>query len=242
MAKRKLKRKYKTYTDPYAKDWYMSIYRPSDWDAGGTIAKQDRQQAALVAADYIESMYRHHQRKYLHNRDSVENSPNFVGPVSPKNYISPNTKEALQFENFDSRFYGTYNDNYPNMPTDYDKYKYKYGGNKRNKSFLGTALLIGSGIGALTNLITSGISASNQRKQFEESNRQTLLQNKLNNIFNTQQNRHSVMNSNIADENEFNKTEVINTLSSAMRCGGKRRMKKNGGNVTADISKFGLYI
>ena len=114
--------------------------------------------------------------------------------------------------------------------------------NKRNKSFLGTAILASAGIGALTNLITSGISAYNQRKQFEESNRQAELQNKLNNAFSAQQSRTSAMNSNIADENEFNKTGVISTLNSAMKCGGKRRMKRNGGNVTADISKFGLYI
>ena len=114
--------------------------------------------------------------------------------------------------------------------------------NKRNKSFLGTAILASAGIGALTNLITSGISAYNQRKQFEESNRQAELQNKLNNAFSAQQSRTSAMNSNIADENEFNKTGVISTLNSSMKCGGKRRMKKNGGNVIADISKFGLYI
>ena len=92
MSKRKLKRRYKTYTDPYAKDWYESIYRPNDWDIG--VSEKNvwsKKQAALNAADYVEAMYRHHQRKYLANRNSIENNPNFVGPPSPKDYISDKT-------------------------------------------------------------------------------------------------------------------------------------------------------
>lgn len=113
--------------------------------------------------------------------------------------------------------------------------------NKRNKALVG-AILASAGIGALTNLIISGIGAYNQNKQFEESERQNLLQGNVNNERTARQSRDSAMNSNIANENEYNKTGVINTLTPTMKCGGKRRMKKNGGNVVADISKFGLYI
>ena len=113
--------------------------------------------------------------------------------------------------------------------------------NKRNKALVG-AILASAGIGALTNLITSGISAYNQRKQFEENNRQALLQDKLNNAFRAQQSRTSAMNSNIAEENEYNKTGSISTLNSAMKCGGKKRMKRAGGTIISDLHKLSLYI
>lgn len=144
---KKLRRKYKNYTDPYAKDWYLSIFRNNNFKPVGVSAFEQKQ-AALNAADYVESMYRYHQKKYLHNRDSVENTPTFVGPSSPKGYISDTIKKSLQFENYDSRNFGSYNNNYPDLPADYNKYK----------------------------------------------------------------------------------------------CGGTRRMKRNGGNVTSNISKLGLYI
>lgn len=125
-----LRRKYKTYTDPYAKDWYLSIFRKNNFKPIGVLIHENNQ-AALNAADYVESMYRYHQKKYLHNRDSVENAPTFVGAPSPKGYIPNTIKESLQFENYNSRNFGPYNDNYPDLPLDYNKYK--CGGKKRMK-------------------------------------------------------------------------------------------------------------
>lgn len=132
---RKLRRKYKNYTDPYAKDWYLSIFRKNNFKPVGVSAFEQKQ-AALNAADYVESMYRYHQNKYLHNRDSVENTPTFVGAPSPKGYIPDTIKESLQFENYDSRNFGPYNNNYPNLPLDYNKYK--CGGKRRMKRNGGT--------------------------------------------------------------------------------------------------------
>lgn len=129
-TKYRLKRKHKNYTDPYAKDWYLSIFRPNDWNVPGK-SNFDRKQAALNSADYVESMYRYHQKKYLANRAAKENNPDFIGPPAPIGYISDTIKQGLQFENYDSRFYGPYNDNYPDLPEDYDKYK--CGGRKRMK-------------------------------------------------------------------------------------------------------------
>lgn len=130
-----LRRKYKNYTDPYAKDWYLSIFRKTNFKPVGA-STFEQKQAALNAADYVESMYRYHQKKYLHDRDSIENTPTFVGPQSPKGYIPNNIKEALQFENYDARNFGPYNDNYPDLPLDYNKYK--CGGKRRMKRSGGT--------------------------------------------------------------------------------------------------------
>ena len=134
-----LKRKYKNYTDPYAQDWYNAIFRKDNFQPIG-VTRIQKNQAAINAADYVESMYRHHLRKYKAERDSIESNPNFVGPPSPKGFISDNIKTALQFSNYDSSLFGPYNDNYPDKPSDYEKYKNakKLGGNIRKKADGGT--------------------------------------------------------------------------------------------------------
>lgn len=135
MPKYVLKRKYKNYTDPYAIAWYNAIYDPNfvnnDYSAYNNLdvgynqksRGLEQKQAALNAADYVESMYRYHQRKYKSQRDSAENNPNFIGPKTPNNLIPESIKQGLQFSNYDSRRFGAYNDNYPDLPEDYDKYK-----------------------------------------------------------------------------------------------------------------------
>ena len=122
-------KRYKHYTDPYAKSWYRASFNPTNSGFGRT--KTELRDAALNAANYVESMYRYHQKKYLANRTARESNPNFIGPPAPVGYIPDTIKQGLQFENYDSRVYGPYNNNYPDLPEDYDKYK--CGGKKRMK-------------------------------------------------------------------------------------------------------------
>jgi len=39
-----------------------------------------------------------------------------------------------------------------------------------------------------------------------------------------------------------NSLKTIDSQTTDFRCGGKRRMKRNGGNVTSNLSKLSLYI
>ena len=136
MPKYVLKRKYKNYTDPYAQEWYNSIFSTSDFEksriedaqfrGGNRLAEKERlelKQAALNAADYVESLYRYHQRKYKAQRDSVENNPNFIGPKTPSELIPQAIRQGLQFSNYDSRIFGPQYVIQTDLLEDYDKYK-----------------------------------------------------------------------------------------------------------------------
>lgn len=115
--------------------------------------------------------------------------------------------------------------------------------NNRKKGLAGTtAILISAGLSALTNLITSGISAANQRRIAEENNRNQTLAANFQNSITAQTNEQQALNYNRDNELETIKTGTLNTINSNFKCGGKRRMKKAGGTISANVKGLSRYI
>ena len=108
--------------------------------------------------------------------------------------------------------------------------------NKRNKNIVGT--LIEGGIGALSSII-NGIM---QRNAINEQQKQQTLNGNLQNLMMQQNNLDQVYSNNAADELALAKTDNVSTLHSAMCFGGKRRMKRAGGTISANVKGLDRYI
>ena len=124
--------------------------------------------------------------------------------------------------------------------------KQRVKGNNRKKAIFGIDDAIIGGIIAAIGAIASGtigaVSASNRQK---EQNRLSLLAANNENAATAQTNEQQALNYDQNNELETMKTSKLSTIDSqsgGFKCGGKRRMKRAGGNVTSDISKLGLYI
>lgn len=118
--------------------------------------------------------------------------------------------------------------------------------NNRRKAIFGIDDAIIGGIIAAIGAIASGtigaVSASNRQK---EQNRLSLLAANNENAATAQANEQQALNYDQNNELETMKTSKLSTIDSqpgGLKCGGKRRMKRAGGNVTSNISKLGLYI
>lgn len=123
----------------------------------------------------------------------------------------------------------------------------------RPKALFGALATIGGAlIGAATNIITAKKQAKLQeeqmQKEYEEQQRQqrqNILSQNLQNAINAQTNQQQALNYGIDDSIENSKLNTIKTLDvqqSQFRCGGKKRMKRNGGTVTTNLNKLNLYI
>ena len=109
---------------------------------------------------------------------------------------------------------------------------------KRRKAALGTVLAIGSTLASIANSI---INARTQKKINEN---QTLGNNQTNSI-GFLSNLKDATNADIQNELEEAKLNTINTVNnpvSQFKCGGKKRMKLGGRNVTSDINHIIKYI
>ena len=119
--------------------------------------------------------------------------------------------------------------------------------NNRNKAIAGTtALLIGSIVSALASagasIGSAAINAKNQRELAEQEERkQTLANNELN-AQSAMANQAEALNYNQNEEILTAKTGSLSTINNQFRCGGKRRMKKAGGTISANIKGLGRYI
>ncbi len=118
--------------------------------------------------------------------------------------------------------------------------------NNRKKAIFGIDDAIIGGIIAAVGAIAGGtigaVSASNRQK---EANRLALLTSNNENAATAQTNEQQALNYDQTNEIETMKTNSLKTINSQttdFKCGGKRRMKRAGGNVTSNINKLGLYI
>lgn len=104
MPKYVLKRKYKEYLDPTAKDWYNSIFDTKairDWTTAWNLNPMTEKQERINTADSIEKVYRNRAKRYIQDRLERESNPNFVGPVIPLSIKTlPSTiKESIGIAN-----------------------------------------------------------------------------------------------------------------------------------------------
>lgn len=109
---------------------------------------------------------------------------------------------------------------------------------KRRKAALGTILTIGSTLASIANSI---INAKNQKK----INENQMLGNNQTNSVGFLSNLNNTTNANIQNELEEAKLNTINTVNnpvSQFKCGGRKRMKLGGKNVTSDINRMTKYI
>lgn len=112
---------------------------------------------------------------------------------------------------------------------------------KKRKAALGTILAIGSG---LASILSSAINAGTQKKINEENNKRQLFADNQTNAFNFATNLQNVTNADIQNELEEAKLNTINTINnpvSQFKCGGRKRMKLGGRNVTSDINRIIKY-
>lgn len=121
--------------------------------------------------------------------------------------------------------------------------------NNRQQGLLGTAILIGSllsaAIGAGTQIWAANKQAKTLREENEKQQRQATLSQNQENAINAQLNQQQALNYDKNNEIETMKTSSLKTLDSQQsqfKCGGKRRMKRNGGTVTTNLNKLNLYI
>lgn len=119
--------------------------------------------------------------------------------------------------------------------------------NNRTKAFAGTtaaliAGIVSSIIGAGASIGGAAINAENQKRIAEQQQRkQTLANNELN-AQTASANQTEALNYNQNEEILTAKTSNLSTANSQFRCGGKRRMKKAGGNISANVKGLGRYI
>lgn len=122
--------------------------------------------------------------------------------------------------------------------------------NNRQKAIFGiddaiVGAIIGGLIAAGGSLGASAIKANADKKLAEQQRRRELQASNAENAAMAQTNETQALNYDQNNELETMKTSKLSTVDaqqSNFRCGGKRRMKRNGGNVTSDLSKLGLYI
>ncbi len=115
--------------------------------------------------------------------------------------------------------------------------------NNRTKADAGAILgLIGSLIAAGSTIAGTAINAENQRQIEEAKRKAQIFANNESNAQSALANQAEALNYNQNEEILTSKTGSLSTLNNQFRCGGVRRMKKSGGNVTSNISKLGLYI
>lgn len=112
--------------------------------------------------------------------------------------------------------------------------------NNRTKAISGA--LIGSIVSALATIGGTIINSENQRQIEEAKRRAQIFANNESNAQSALANQTEALNYNQNNDIITAKTGSLSTLNSNFCFGGKRRMKRAGGNVTSDINKFKLYI
>ena len=112
--------------------------------------------------------------------------------------------------------------------------------NKRRTALGGMAIaMLGSTIASLLgNTTNSLLGLSNAKKEQRRNN--FLYNNQA--LLDAQANNTNVANADLYNTNDLDKTNNISTLNSGMKCGGKRRMKKCGGTISANVKGLDRYI
>lgn len=113
--------------------------------------------------------------------------------------------------------------------------------NNRNKSLLG-AILAGSAISGFGSIIQGIISGSATKRAAEQQLRQQTLSGKLQNSITRQNNMDEAANYSNNNNAALEKINELDTLHTAMCFGGKRRMKKAGGTISANVKGLSRYI
>lgn len=115
--------------------------------------------------------------------------------------------------------------------------------NNRTKAISGAILsLIGTALSAAANIGINAYNAENQRQIEEAKRRAQTLANNETNAQAALANQTEALNYNQNEDILTSKTGSLSTLNSNFCFGGKRRMKRAGGNITSNINKLGLYI
>lgn len=118
--------------------------------------------------------------------------------------------------------------------------------NKRTKALFGiddAALgIILAGISAAGAIGGSAISASNQRAIADANERRATFAGNADNYGIFSSNLGQAANYNQNEEIGTLKTNNLSTINSNFKCGGKRRMKKAGGTISANVKGLDRYI
>ena len=118
--------------------------------------------------------------------------------------------------------------------------------NNRKKADFGASTLIASIIGSILSAgATIGSAAMNAKTQKEIADRQQRQATLADNEFNAQMamaNQSEALNYNQNEEILTAKTGSLSTLNNQFCFGGKRRMKRAGGTVSANVKGLCRYI
>jgi len=99
-----------------------------------------------------------------------------------------------------------------------------------------------SAIGAGASIGGAAMNAETQKRIAEQQQRKQILANNELNAQTALANQTEALNYNQNNEIETAKTDYLSTINSQFRCGGKRRMKKTGGSISANVKGLGRYI
>lgn len=112
--------------------------------------------------------------------------------------------------------------------------------NKRMKGLTGLEIIaLGSAITSALSDTTKGVfGLINSNK---EKRRNTFLSNNQG-LLDSQTYSTNAANADLHNTVDIDKINNISTLNSGMKCGGKRRMKKAGGSISANVKGLDRYI
>lgn len=113
--------------------------------------------------------------------------------------------------------------------------------NNRRKAVFGIDDAIMIGIGLLGAGLTVA-NAENQNTIADKQQRQRFLANNEINAQTFLGNQGESANYYKNNDIETARTSYLSTINNQFCCGGKRRMKKDGGTISANIKGFGRYI
>lgn len=100
-------------------------------------------------------------------------------------------------------------------------------------------IALGSAITSALGSTTNGLfGLSNAKKEQRRNN--FLYNNQA--LLDAQAHNTNVANADLYNAIDADKVNNISTLNSSMKCGGKRRMKKAGGTISANVKGLDRYI
>lgn len=111
----------------------------------------------------------------------------------------------------------------------------------RHKAIAG-AIVGAAGIGALTNIFTSLIGANRKEELSRAQEAKENIANNANLESDARINFGQAANNRELDELALERTNNISTINNQFCFGGKRRMKRCGGNISANVKGLGRYI
>lgn len=117
--------------------------------------------------------------------------------------------------------------------------------NNRRKAVFGIddAIMLGIGLlGAATTIGTTAYTAENQKAIANANKQKATLAGNADNYGIFSSNLGQAANYSQNEEIGTLKTNNLSTINSNFKCGGKRRMKKAGGTISANVKGLDRYI